>query len=95
MNKYNLEKGILYFNIFALIYFAFLALLSYYPVEMTLFNVIAQIITIPLLLFLIFTFGYCIYRFIKKEKRKAIILSFVLSFTSISFLVILTIIQMN
>ena len=95
MDKYYIEKVILYINIFALIYFSFLAYLSYYPIELTLFNVIAQLITIPLLLFLVFSFGYCLYRLIKKEARKNLILSFILSITSISFLVILTIIQMS
>ena len=95
MDKYYIEKVVLYINIFALLYFSFLAYISFYPIELTLFNVIAQLITIPLLLFLVFSFGYCSYRLIKKEARKNLILSFILSITSISFLVILTIMQMS
>ena len=95
MNKYYVEKGLLYINVFALIFFSFLAYLSYYPIEVTLFNVIAQLITIPLLLFLVFSIGYCSHRLIKKGTRKNLIMSFILSMTSISFLVILTIIQMS
>ncbi len=94
MNQNTLEKGILSMNIFSLIYFLVLAVISYYPIQITLFEVVAQIITIPLILFLLFSIGYCTIRFLKKERRANLISSFMLSLISILFLVILTIIQM-
>jgi heme O synthase-like polyprenyltransferase len=95
MKTINLEKIIFYINIIALVYFAALAILSYYPIEITFFNVIAQIISLPLLMFLIFSLGYSSFEIIKKEKKKNTISIFILSLTSISSLIVLTIIQLK
>lgn len=95
MKNFKFEKSILYLNIFAIIYFAVLGILSYYPIEITLFNVIAQILTIPLLLFLIFSLGYSFYKIIKNQKNRNVLTILILSLLSIIFLIILTIIQMK
>ena len=95
MKTMKFEQIILRINIFSLIYFTVLIAISYYPIEITLFNVIAQIITIPLLLFLIFSLGYSFFKIIKKQKNRDVFLILILSLLSIIFLTILTIIQMR
>lgn len=95
MKQFKLEKTILYINFIAVIYFVVLALISYYSIEGTLFNVIAQIITIPLLLFLFFSLAYSTNKIITNKREKSILSIFILSSLSIIFLIILTIIQMR
>ena len=95
MKTIKIETVILYTTFAAAAYFILLGILSYYPIEITLFGVIRELITIPLLLFLIFSFGYSIYIIIKKPRNKTIISIFILSLISIAFLVIITTIQMR
>lgn len=89
------EKAMVSVNIIALVYFIILAILSYHPYESTLFNAIAQIVTIPLLLVLIFSLGYSVFRIISKQMNREVVSLLVLSSLSVLFLVVLTIIQMN
>lgn len=95
MNTLKLDSTILYINLAATAYFILLAILSYYPVEIPLLGVIRELITIPLLLFLPFSFGYSIYKFIKKEGNKTIFSISILSLLTIIFLVIIITIQMR
>lgn len=95
MKTIKIETTILYITLAAVAYFILLAILSYYPIENTSIGVIGEMITIPLLLFLIFSFGYSIYKFIKKKSDKTIISIFILSSLTILFLLILTTLQMR
>ena len=95
MKTIQRETTILYITLAAVAYFILLAILSYYPIETTSIGVIGEMITIPLLLFVIFSFGYSLYNIIKKPRNKTIISIFILSLISIAFLVIITTIQMR
>ncbi len=91
----NKENIILSLNLASLVYFIILVILSYYPIEMILFNSIAELITIPLLIFLAFSTVYAIQKIRRKEHIKIYYIVLIVSFTTIAFLSTVTIIQMR
>lgn len=94
MKNLNLSKILLGLNIFAILYFITLAVISYFSYENTIFNAIAELITLPLIFFLVFSLGYSIYELVKKHWSKMILVNGILSLSSIVFLIILTANQM-
>ncbi|MFA7449181.1 MAG: hypothetical protein WCY77_12175 [Weeksellaceae bacterium] len=95
MNVNKLERIILLLNIVSLIYFAILALLTYYPIDSNALQVVGEILTIPLFFVILLSFFYALLKLIRKEKTRNVLPIFIVSAISIIFLVILTVIQLN
>jgi|GEM_PF-2326274 heme O synthase-like polyprenyltransferase len=95
MNVNKLEKIILLSNSVSLIYFAILAVLSYYPIDSEALQVVGEILTIPLFFVILLSFFYALLKLIRKEKTRNVLPIFIVSVISLVFLVTLTIIQLN
>lgn len=95
MNVNKLEKIILLSNSASLIYFAILAVLSYYSIDSEALQVVGEILTIPLFFVILLSFFYALLKLIRKEKTRNVLPIFIVSVISLVFLVTLTIIQLN
>lgn len=87
----KLLKVICYLSVFLFLYFIVLVGLTYFPVEITLFNVVAELLTIPAILSLVFCFAFCSYQLFKKNYIKLILIPFLLNLTTIILLVVETV----
>ena len=94
-NTKSNAKIIFYAGIFSLIYFIILIVLSYYQVEIQLVNIIGEMITIPLLLFLLFSLVYSIINVVKGVRSKLIFSILSLSTITIILLIVVTIVQLD
>ena len=79
MKALTLFKPLLYISLFCLVYFAYLVYVSYFPPQETnAIQFIGELFTLPLLLFVLFSFGYSIINlFRRRESKRYLIILFV------------------
>lgn len=89
-------KILLYVSIFSFLYFMFLIYISYFPpLKMDIIRVFGELITLPLLIIVFFSFVYGLVKMLKKVNVNFYVPIFVLNFCTIIFLTIITFIQMD
>jgi hypothetical protein len=94
MNSLKLNRIILIVNVFAFFYFCFLVLASTMAWDAQAIRIIGELITLPLIAFVLLTLPYCIYHLIKKTQLKFTLPTLFVSILSIAVVVIATINQM-
>lgn len=91
--KISSEKSFLVASIFSFCYFVFLVWMSYHPLNNeTMIDIVrffGELLTIPLILFLLFMFIFSLIKVIKKENNYRLI--FVINLITIVILVLTTI----
>lgn len=95
MTQIRTSQVILYLSIVAAIYFTFLGIISYYPVELSKFSIIVELLMGPLAISLLFGLGFSLYKVFKKESSKNVLTILILNSFAIVSLIVLTVIQMR
>lgn len=95
MTTLQLDRLLCYGNLFAWLYFVLLAVLSYFPIELQLIQVLTELLILPLLLLVLCSVGYYAYLLFSKVKRPLLVMNLLLSMGCLVFLVVLTVVQMN
>lgn len=96
-NAFSIKKWLLYIGLFSLAYFIFLIYLSYFPLKTGegFIQFTGELITIPLLLIMLFSFAFSIFKIFKGDKSKAYVLIFTINLISILLLAYITYLQIR
>lgn len=90
----RIVKSAFYLSIICLIYFSLLAYWSYYPPKASgTLQFFGEMLTIPLLLGLIFSFFYSLIQLIRKQNSQTNLVTFGLSLGTITMLIVVTVLQ--
>ena len=90
----SINKMLLGGSIFAFFYFFILIIDSYHLVRIpNWFSIIGELLTIPLILFIVVSFFVTGYKILKKETDFKVLLTFGICFLIVGILIITTIIQ--
>lgn len=96
-NAFSIKKLLLFIGLFSLGYFMFLIYLSYFPLKtgVGFIQFTGELITIPLVLIMLFAFGFSIFKMFKGDKVEAYLLIFSINLISILLLAYITYIQIT
>lgn len=94
MRTVKLYKLLLYLGLISLVYFSYLVYISYFPPNSTdMIQFIGELLTIPMLIFLLFSFFYSIAQVFKKVALKQYLLVFIVNTITLLLLLVITLIQ--
>lgn len=91
MKSPQLNKIVFIINLFALFYFCFLVLASVMTWDAQALQILAELITIPLIAIVFLSLGYGVYQLLNKTKMKWTIPMLILCLLSITVTVIATV----
>ncbi len=82
MKNGKIPKWIFYLNILALLFLIVLILRTYYELNIIIFEAFAELLTIPCILFVVFSLFYSVYNFFKSDRSKTVLITLLLSLIS-------------